>query len=51
VNKDTWVLHGFIRDEQLRGVPNVTVALYDSERQLDPTTRLCRDLSQWLLPP
>jgi len=30
VNKDTWVLHGFIRDEQLRGVPNVTVALYDS---------------------
>jgi hypothetical protein len=28
-NKDTWVLHGFIRDEQLRGVPNVTVALYD----------------------
>jgi hypothetical protein len=29
VNKDTWVLHGFIRDEKLRGVPNVTVALYD----------------------
>jgi len=30
VNKDAWVLHGFIRDQQLRGVPNVTVALYDS---------------------
>ncbi|HWP54373.1 MAG TPA: hypothetical protein VN476_09540 [Pyrinomonadaceae bacterium] len=30
VNKDAWVLHGFIRDQQLRGVPKVTVALYDS---------------------
>lgn len=30
VNKDTWVLHGFIRDQQLHGVPKVTVALYDS---------------------
>ncbi|HKE59540.1 MAG TPA: hypothetical protein VKB46_22675 [Pyrinomonadaceae bacterium] len=29
-NKDSWVLHGFIRDQQLRGLPNVTVALYDS---------------------
>jgi hypothetical protein len=27
---ETWVLHGFVRDPQLRGVPNVTVALYDA---------------------
>ncbi len=26
----TWVLHGFIRDLRSRGVPNVTVALYDA---------------------
>ena len=25
-----WVLHGFVRDQQLRGVANVTVALYDA---------------------
>lgn len=30
VDKDTWVLHGIIRDQQLHGVPNVTVALYDA---------------------
>lgn len=28
-DEQTWVLHGFIRDQQLRGVSNVTVALYD----------------------
>ena len=26
----TWVLHGFVRDQQSRGVANVTVALYDA---------------------
>jgi hypothetical protein len=30
VNKETWVLHGIVRDQQLHGVPNVTVALYDA---------------------
>src|SRR5712692_459329 len=29
-DKQTWVLHGFVRDQQLRGVANVTVALYDA---------------------
>lgn len=28
-DKQTWVFHGFVRDQQLKGVPNVTVALYD----------------------
>ncbi|HEY3038875.1 MAG TPA: hypothetical protein VGJ66_09075 [Pyrinomonadaceae bacterium] len=30
VDKETWVLHGFVRDQQLRGVAGVTVALYDA---------------------
>lgn len=30
VNEETWVVYGFIRDQQLRGVPKVTVALYDA---------------------
>jgi hypothetical protein len=29
-DKDTWILHGFVRDLQQLGVPNVTVALYDA---------------------
>lgn len=29
-DKETWILHGFVRDLQQRGVPNVTVALYDA---------------------
>jgi hypothetical protein len=31
VDKQTWVLYGFIRDEELQGVPNVTIALYDEQ--------------------
>ena len=29
VDKDTWVLHGYVRDKNLNGVSNLTVALYD----------------------
>jgi hypothetical protein len=29
VDKDTWLLHGFVRDKTLNGVPNLTVALFD----------------------
>lgn len=29
VGEDEWVLHGYVRDAQLRGVANLTVALYD----------------------
>ncbi len=29
-DKQTWVLHGFVRDQQFRGVADVTVALYDA---------------------
>ena len=29
VDKAAWVLHGFVRDQQLKGQPNLTVALYD----------------------
>jgi hypothetical protein len=29
VGEDEWVLHGHVRDAQLRGVANLTVALYD----------------------
>jgi hypothetical protein len=29
-NAQTWVLHGFVRDQQLRGVASVTLALYDA---------------------
>lgn len=29
VDKNTWVVHGFVRDNDLKGVPNLTVALYD----------------------
>ena len=30
VDKEAWVLHGFVRDKQMRGVAGVTVALYDA---------------------
>lgn len=29
VGENEWVLHGYVRDAQLRGVANLTVALYD----------------------
>jgi hypothetical protein len=29
VDQNTWLLHGFVRDKTLTGVPNVTVALFD----------------------
>jgi hypothetical protein len=29
VQADTWILHGFVFDQQLRGISGVTVALYD----------------------
>src|SRR5215207_7370198 len=29
VDEQTWVVYGFIRDQELEGVANVTVALYD----------------------
>jgi hypothetical protein len=29
VDPNTWVLHGFVRDKTLNGVPNLTVALFD----------------------
>ena len=29
VDKDTWLLHGFVRDRTLKGVPNLTVALFN----------------------
>jgi hypothetical protein len=28
VDKDGWVLHGFVRDKDFQGVPNLTVAIY-----------------------
>lgn len=30
VDADTWVLHGFVRNEARQGMPNLTVALFDS---------------------
>jgi len=29
VDKDTWLLHGYVRDKKLNGVPNLTVAFFD----------------------
>jgi hypothetical protein len=29
VDKNTWVLHGYVRDKDLKGVSSLTVALYD----------------------
>jgi hypothetical protein len=29
VEKDTWLLHGYVRDKALKGVSNLTVALFD----------------------
>jgi hypothetical protein len=29
VDENTWVLHGFVRDKHSKGVPNLTVGLYD----------------------
>jgi hypothetical protein len=31
VDEQTWVVYGFIRDQELQGVANVTVALYDGQ--------------------
>ena len=30
-DENTWVLHGFVRDKNFKGVPNLTVALYDQQ--------------------
>lgn len=30
-DKDTWIVHGFVRDKELTGVPNLTVAIYDAK--------------------
>lgn len=31
VDENTWVLHGHVRDKNLKGIPNLTVALYDEK--------------------
>lgn len=31
IDENTWVLHGFVRDKHVKGVPNLTVALYDQQ--------------------
>lgn len=30
-DKDTWIVHGFVRDKELAGIPNLTVAIYDEK--------------------
>jgi hypothetical protein len=30
-DKNTWIVHGFVRDKELNGVPNLTVAIYDEK--------------------
>lgn len=44
VDKDTWVLHGYVRDKKLNGVSNLTVALYDqSGGRLNSVGHGCTD--------
>jgi hypothetical protein len=31
VDKNTWVVHGFVRGKNLKGVPSLTVAIYDAK--------------------
>ena len=31
IDQNTWILHGFLRDKGLKGLPDLTVALYDQE--------------------
>ncbi len=33
VDEHTWVLHGYVRDKRLTGIPNLIVALYDDKGQ------------------
>jgi hypothetical protein len=28
-DENTWIVHGFVRDKELTGIPNLTVAIYD----------------------
>jgi len=30
-DENTWIVHGFVRDKDLTGVPNLTVAIYDEK--------------------
>ena len=30
-DKDTWIVHGFVRDKEVTGIPNLTVAIYDEK--------------------
>lgn len=30
-HETTWIVHGFVRDKELTGVPNLTVAIYDEK--------------------
>jgi hypothetical protein len=34
VDEKSWAVHGYVRDKDLKGVPNLTVALYDDRGQL-----------------
>jgi hypothetical protein len=44
VDQNTWVLHGYVRDKDLKGVSNLTVALYDqSGGRLNGVNHGCTD--------
>jgi hypothetical protein len=30
-DENTWIVHGFVRDKELTGIPNLTVAIYDEK--------------------
>ncbi|TLD40855.1 MAG: hypothetical protein JETT_2874 [Candidatus Jettenia ecosi] len=31
IDENTWILHGFVRDKHFKGIPTLTVALYDQQ--------------------
>jgi len=44
VDKESWVLHGFVRNEDLEGQPKLTVALFDrSRRWVEVLGHTCTD--------
>ena len=44
VDQNTWLLHGYVRDKDLKGVSNLTVALYDqSGGRLNGVNHGCTD--------
>jgi hypothetical protein len=44
VNKNSWAMHGYVRNEDLQGQPDLTVALYDpTGHRVEPLGYACTD--------